>query len=471
MACEIQESPGRKIQPLGEEEWQGIVSLYWNEPTILQRMAAKYQEAGCHKGAIAALQRVVELIPRRADLLNELGRALEAFGETHAASDVYRRGIDVEPDSDVMWANLGNALLHTDGELENAEYACRRAAKLNPSSPHVRNALGCVLLEKGELAEACECLRVAVRRWPDFAGAHSNLGLALLTLGDLKQGFAEREWRRKFEPVHRRTGAAWAGEDVFGHTVLLYGEGGLGNAIQFARYVPMLAKRGARIVLECHAKLAPLLRQLPGVWKTSTFGEDVRGWDMYCPLASIPAVWGTTLDNVPAGVPYLTADADRFARWEARLRPIKGYRVGIAWRAEQRTRYGRQRSIPLEYYAHLATVQGVSLISLDTEWDGSVNFPLVRLDGLDQDAPFLDTAAVMKHLDLVVTCDTSIGHLAGALGTPVWIAERSVPDWRWMTEREDSPWYPTVRLVRQRITGDWAGVFRRMAEELKRRVA
>lgn len=470
MTYVVDKSMRRKDELLQEEELVRIVASHWNDAPSLQRTAARLRTTGRQRDAVAVLRRVADLLPGRADVLNELGRAWEVVGESRDAADAYRRAVALEPNSDVVWANLGNALLHA-GEISEAEEACRRAASLNASSAHVRNALGCVLLEKGEFAAAAESFEEAVRLWPDFATAHANLGTALLGLGELKRGFAEREWRRKFQHVHQRSGRPWAGEDVFGHTLLIYAEGGLGNIIQFSRFVPVLAKRGARIILECPRRLGPLLRQLPGVWKTSTFGESVAGWDMHCPLASIPAIFGTTLHDLPAEVPYLVAESDRINGWAEKIRSIEGFRVGIAWRAEQQTRYGRLRSIPLSAYAPLAAVSGVSLISLDHEWESDAGFPLVRLEGLDRDGAFLDTAAVMKHLDLVITCDTSIAHLAGALAIPVWIAERSVPDWRWMNDREDSPWYPTVRLFRQRLQGEWAEVFDRMSGELRLRAS
>ena len=336
------------------------------------------------------------------------------------------------------------------------------------------NRLGCQQYELGNAREAASAFREAVRLRPGFAEAHANLGRTLLALGEFQEGWAEHEWRRRLPggvpPGLPR--APWTGSDPFGRSIVLFGEGGLGNVIQFARYATSVAAMGARVVVQCVERLAPLFRTIPGVWQVVPCGANVGPCELHCPLMSVPAVLYATMRHIPADVPYLFASNERLDRWGMSLRSTSGYKVGIAWEAEQATEYGRQRSIPLERYAILSTIPGVKLFALHRDWTGSAPFPASVLSGLDAEGgAFLDTAAVMKHLDLVITCDTSIAHVAGALGVPVWVAERFAPDWRWMLDREDSPWYPTLRLFRQPTAGDWTSVFARMADELRKKVS
>jgi hypothetical protein len=259
---------------------------------------------------------------------------------------------------------------------------------------------------------------------------------------------------------------------VEGSTVLLYAEGGLGNAIQFVRYAPLVARRGVRVIVECRRELVALLSTVADVEQVVAFGQPLPQYDLYAALMSLPALMGTALDTVPVTVPYLSAQPDRMERWSSIVRQLGGFRIGVSWQGEQTPAHRRNRSLPLSSFEPLARVPNVTLISLQKGCAVNAEFPIVELPGLDADGSgaFLDTAAVMKHLDLVITCDTSIAHLAGALGVPVWVALPFAADWRWMREREDTPWYPTMRLFRQERSGDWAGVLAGMARVLETKV-
>ena len=418
--------------------------------------------------SLRLLRSAVNLRPTDPTLHNDLGVTLERFGDYAEAAKCYRAAVNLKRDFHQVWTNLANALLHLS-EPGEAEQAARRSIRLCSTYAPAHNALGCILLELGRYREAVESLRIATALNIEYVQAHANLGLTLLTLGDFENGWREHEWRRRSDPALSRPGKAWTGADPFGHTILLIAEGGLGNVIQFARYAKVLGKMGARVALECEPSLVPLLGTMTGFWRVVASDDPDRarklaGCDLWCPLLSVPHILRTNLKTIPAEVPYLSPDAQRLARWESHLFGVTRFKVGIAWQAERRTRYGRQRTIPLEHYKVLAQIPGVHLVSLHKDWSGPAPFPVMVLPGLDEAAPFLDTAAVMKHLDLVITCDTSIAHLAGALGVPVWVALRFTPDWRWMLERDDSPWYPTMRLFRQRNAGDWTEVFTRMGE-------
>jgi hypothetical protein len=339
--------------------------------------------------------------------------------------------------------------------------------------------MGIVLLRAGRPADALACHAEAVRLQPDFAVAHLNRGMALLALGDLAQGWAEYEWRWPALKLPRPTipAPAWDGADPAGRRLLLWAEQGLGDTLQFIRYAGELRARGAEVLFRCPTPLVRLLARTPGISRLIPEDDPVPACDGHAPLVSLPGLLGTrTPEDIPASVPYVHPDPALVSAWAEHVRAIPGFRVGVCWQGSPTNPEDRRRSFGPAPLAPLAAVPGVTLISLQkgegagrrTEVAGQ--FPIRALDGLDEESgPFMDTAAVMRHLDLVVTCDSAIAHLAGALGVPVWVALPHAADWRWLTGRADSPWYPTARLFRQRVPGDWADVFGRMAEELTSR--
>jgi hypothetical protein len=322
--------------------------------------------------------------------------------------------------------------------------------------------------------------RRAIRLAPNYAEAHKNLAHSLLRGGQFAEGWREYEWRwqcREF-PRLPYTQPAWDGSPLEGRTLLLCAEQGLGDTIQFVRYAPLLKRRGGRTVVAAQKPLLPLLAGCPGIDALADRDAAPPPYDVFAPLLSLPRLLGTTPADVPAEVPYLQARPDLVERWREELRPLDGFRVGIAWRGSPGYRMDRLRSFPLSHFEPLARLPGVRLVSLQKgpgveqlrELDG--RFPVVDLAGrLDEaSGPFMDTAAVMRNLDLVVSCDTAVAHLAGALGVPVWLALSCAPEWRWLVGREDSPWYPTMRLFRQESAGAWEDVFRRMAAALRERI-
>ena len=308
---------------------------------------------------------------------------------------------------------------------------------------------------------------------PDHAPARANVGLALLLNGDFENGWQEHEWRRKLpNPLFQRAGRSWDGSDPFGQTLLLYGEGGLGNVIQFARYATVLAELGAIVIVECRPELVSLMRSVKGVRKVIATGEHVPHYDLHCPLMSVPAILNTTSATIPVTVPYLHPPGDVAERWCQVLHTVTGYRVGICWQGNQRVKHLRDRSFPPAQLLPLAQMPSVSLINLQQGEDPPAELPILTLPGLGPGEMKLeDVAAVIQHLDLVITCDTSIAHLAGGLGVPVWVALKHAACWRWMLDCEDSPWYPTMRLFRQQAPMDWNSVSDRMAECLKIRLS
>jgi hypothetical protein len=321
------------------------------------------------------------------------------------------------------------------------------------------------------------CYQRALSLKPDYAAAHNNLGIAWLLMGNFQQGWPEYEWRWKCTelklPSYRQP--LWDGSPLKGRTILLLSEQGLGDTLQFIRFAPLLTRSGGRVIVTCRRALARLLASCPGIASVVAEGDRLPEFDVYAPLMSLPRLLGTTLATVPAEVPYLTADPALVEFWQRELSAIDGFRIGIVWQGSPGYRRDRFRSIPLLQLAPLARLEGVQLVSLqkgpgiDQLHEVSRNFPVTDLGGrLDETSgAFMDTAAVMMNLHLVIAADVAIAHLAGALGVRVWLALPAPPDWRWLLERADCPWYPTMRLFRQAQPGDWASVFERMAAEVR----
>jgi hypothetical protein len=341
--------------------------------------------------------------------------------------------------------------------------------------------LGNALLAQGKTAEAMATYDEILRRRPDSPEAHMARALALLVRGDYDEGWKEYEWRWRCKefgglPYPK---PLWDGSPLGGRTILLHGEQGLGDTLQFVRYAALVKERGGTVVLACPKVLTRLLTSCPGVDRVVAQGADLPNFDCYAPLLSLPGILGTTRDNVPANVPYLSADPVLGQHWLRELAPVRGFKVGIAWQGNPKYKADRLRSIPLAQFEALARVPGVQLISLQkgpgTEQLAAVadRFRIIdlaaRLDELT--GPFLDTAAVVRNLDLIVAPDTALTHLAGALGAPLWAALAFSPHWVWGRDREDSPWYPSTRLFRQAKWGDWGEVFARMAAALAKLAA
>jgi hypothetical protein len=305
------------------------------------------------------------------------------------------------------------------------------------------------------------------------------LGLSLLKLGDYARGWREHDSRLDIRAKKKIARAfpqpRWQGEPLAGKTLLLHSEQGLGDTLQCLRFVPMAAALGGRVILQAQEAILPLLHGLEGRFEAIGPQDTPPAFDYHCPLFSTPGVFGVEPETIPAAEGYLTPDPVLVSSWRDRLAG-ETFKVGLVWQGNPRADVERGRSIPLRLFASLAALPGVELISLQKEHglDQLEMLPehmAVRDLGLAYEGgSFADTAAIIANLDLVITCDTSVGHLAGALGRPTWIAVNAVSDWRWMTGREDSPWYSSVRLFRQPRRGDWEAVTARMAEVLGERL-
>jgi Flp pilus assembly protein TadD len=414
--------------------------------------------------AAETARQVLRARPQSAEAHQVLGHALSDGGQPEDAIDAYRAALRLKPGLPDIRNNLGMALRQAS-RLQEAEQELRRAP---PESESLVN-LSSVQKERGAFGDAEATLRQALRIAPDNPVLRYNWALLMLLLGRTPEAW--EGWEQRFRagaiPARTFTQPQWQGEPLGDRRLLVHTEQGLGDVMQFARYLPAIqgpAIRGS-VVFEAPPRLIRLLSSNPALPPMITAATEAPHCDVVIPLLSLPA--RTALPA--AQPPYLFAEADRVAAWEQRI-GTNGFRVGINWQGFPGRFEDKGRSFPLALFQALAG-RGARLISLQKgEGEAQIaaaGFPVETLDGLDAgpDA-FLDTAAVMAGLDLIVTSDTSIAHLAGALGRPVWVALRFVPDWRWMLDRSDSPWYPTMRLFRQTTDGDWGPVFAAMAQAL-----
>lgn len=428
--------------------------------------------AGCFRQALSLSPRYLEARVNLADALRELGRLEEAEANL-------REALRIWPDSSDVHVGLGMVLLQRN-KVEAAEAACREALRLSPDATTAHLALGMACYLEGRAHEAVACYDRALELNPGLPEAHKNRGIARLQLGDFAGGWDDYEWRWRCPELAGRRLAQplWDGSPLDGASILLHAEQGLGDTLQFVRYAPLVSQRGGRVIVACQGALLPLLRGCRGIDELVSFNDPPSAYAVHAPLMSLPRILGTTLETIPAQVPYIDPDASLVDRWRGELQSIDGFKVGIAWQGSPEFRFDRLRSVPLTNFAPLADLPGITLVSLQKGFGSEQLAALAdrpnvidlasRLD--ETTGPFLDTAAVMQSLDLVITSDTSIAHLAGALGVEVWVAIAFSPDWRWLRDRDDNPWYPTMRLFRQARRGDWQLVFSKMAAALAKRL-
>ena len=443
----------------------GLAMAYNNRGLVLQALR-RYEEAA------ASCERALALQPDFADAHNNLGVQQYELGRPAAALASWRRALELQPRMDGVHGNLSNALRdleRPEEALAESELGIREDAVSAVNHCNRGNAL----FDLGRFAEAIASYDRAIELDPRYALAHFDKGLCLLLTGKFAQGLPLYEWRKRLGSYAMRASStrAWLGEKgLAGKTLFIYADQALGDTIHFCRYAKLAAERGAQVVLAVQPQLRALLSGL-GV-RIVAPGEQRDAYDFDCALMSLPLAFGTTLADIPAAVPYLSAEPVRALRWRQQLGDA-GFKVGIAWQGS-RNRIDVGRSVPLEMFGRLARIPGVRLISLQKgaaldQLRAVAKDLRVEVLGEEFDAgsqAFLDSAAVMTHLDLIITCDTALAHLAGALGRPTWIAIKRVPDWRWLLDRADCPWYPSVRLFRQTHRGDWGGVFDAMQAEL-----
>jgi tetratricopeptide (TPR) repeat protein len=423
---------------------------------------AVLQESGRSEEALESYDRAIALLPHSAEAFSNRGNTLCTLRRFDEALASFDRAIALKPDYAEAYYNRGLVLAEIERFAE--ALACyERAIALKPDYAEAHDNRGNALLALNRPQEALANYEKAIALKPDFAEAIDNRGRCKLLLGRFADGWAdyEQRWRKpRFASVRPPCEAPhWKGESIAGRSILVYFEQGLGDAIQFSRYLQLLAERGANVSFMAPPQLVRLLKTLPVPVRFVTALTREDRFDLQCPLMSLPHLMGVEL--APMEGPYLSPDSERVTFWRARLAG-GGFKIGICWQANP---IGLGRSFPLAALFPLSQMPGVRLIALQKNYglgqlDTRPNGMAVEtLGDFDEGDAFLDSAAIMASLDLVLTCDTSVAHLAGALNRPVWVALKDVPDWRWMLLRDDSPWYPSMRLFRQHRAGDWTGAF------------
>jgi tetratricopeptide (TPR) repeat protein len=439
--------------------------------------ALAQHQRGDHASAEREYRAVLQVAPDHPTALHYLGVILYQRRELDAALPLLMRSTQAVPGEPEFHNNLGLALAAAD-RTDEAIAAYRRALALNPDHSVAWNNLGLALQERNDSAGAIAAFRRAIEIDPEFARAHWNLSLALLEDGQFREGFREYEWRLAIDELgkgrHPLRGPVWDGKSPGGKALLVHTEQGLGDALQFARYATLLAAQGARVLIQCTLPLRNLLATVPGVAAAFGPGEPLPHYDAHIALLSLPRIFGTDAASIPASVPYLTVPAEQRAAVRASLASnAPALRVGIAWAGSKAHANDRNRSLPLAMLAPLFEIPGIHWHSLQLGADDEIaRTPTAsRMVRLPSDTALDDTAALISEIDLVVSVDTSIAHLAGALARPLWVMLPFAPDWRWRLGSDRSPWYPTARLFRQTAPRAWPEVVARIREALVARVA
>ena len=424
--------------------------------------------------AVKHYEEALRIRPDFFEAYNNLGNALRDLGRIDEAIPKYEEAVYLKPDFAEAYNNHGIALVRHD-RLEEAAALFRKTLQLKPNYVKARSNLGNVVRDLGQFDEALECYDEALRLQPDYPDAYRNRALVYLIQGDFEQGWRDYEWRWRCQDVPPRPfrQPVWDGSPLAGRTILLHAEQGMGDTLQFIRYASLVRERGGRVHVECQQPLVRLVATCPGVERVLARGSELPDFAVHAPLLNLPGILGTTLATIPADVPYLSADTNLVEQWRRELNSIRAFKIGIAWQGNPQYPDDCQRSIALRHFAPLGRLEGVRLVSLQKgpglEQLARVDFPVVDLsDRLDETSgAFMDTVAIMQTLDLVVVSDSAVAHCAGALGVPVWVALPFIPDWRWLLERTDSPWYPSMLLFRQKRRGDWTEVFERIAQAVR----
>jgi Flp pilus assembly protein TadD len=429
------------------------------------------REEGNLCDARACFDKALALKPDSAEVLYSIARLLRDQGDLEEAKNCLLRTLQLKPDHAEARGDLGK-LLFDQGDLEAARAQLEQTLAVKPACVEALTTLGALLNDRGDAEGATTALERAIALRPDFALAQWNLALVQLREGNYSAGWCNFEGRCRIREITPRTfpQPLWRGEPLKGAAILLQAEQGLGDSLQFLRYIPMVKAAGGFVILSIQERLRRLAGQIPEVDVLAISGDPLPRFDLYCPLMSLPLAFATTVASIPARVPYLAAPAEAQQKAAELPWPAEGLRVGLVWAGAPGHTRDRFRSMDLADLASLFDIPGVTFFSVQlgqaAEQQGSVRVPIIDLAPTIVD--MADTAALLAHLDLLISVDTSVVHLAGALARPAWLLLPFSPDWRWLRNREDTPWYPTVRLFRQPSAGDWRSVVARVAVELAR---
>lgn len=424
--------------------------------------------AGRIREAAFQLTKALALAPDFSDASLALGYCLHKTRQYEAALEQYRRLLMTNPRHAAAWNNRGTTLLEM-GHCQEAAECYLRALELAPLLHDARIALATCYQALGRVAEALAACDAVLAVAPEHAEAHWNRSLLLLLNGNYVEGWREYEWRWKkrhfTSPARNFHQPRWQGESLEGRTILIHAEQGFGDTIQFSRYIPLVHALGAQVIFECQPPLVEVMKSLAPAIKVVAMGQHLPPFDLHTPLMSLPLLFHTTLENVPNNTPYLFPNVERLSHWQNLIQWTQQLRVGMCWAGKGYP--DPRRSCPAERLTALAPIKGITWFSLQMGWQEALPLPMVDLTSQIRD--FNDTAAMISLLDLVLTVDTSVAHLAGALGKPTWVMLPYAPDWRWMLEREDSPWYPAMRLFRQPSPYAWQEIIGHVSNLLSSR--
>jgi tetratricopeptide (TPR) repeat protein len=455
--------------------FEQVVAENPRDPLALTNYANVLREMGRHDLSLETLDRALALDPHDPERWNSRALLLRSLGRFEDAFDSVNRALVLRPGhagavrnrADILQSlgHYGEALAAYDGMLTAA-----------PGDAGLWSNRGISLRNLGRLEASSQSFEQAIALDPRMKAAPFHIGLNHLLAGDFARGLPLYELRKEMpEPVEARTypQPLWTGkEDLSGKHLFAYIEQGLGDTIQFYRFIRAVQQRGATVTLSVYGPMIRLLKRADPPCALIGWGEVPVGFDYHIPLMSLPLALGTTLETLPAPRRYLAAEPERVAAWRERI-GSKGFRIGVAWRGNQAVFGAEGKEFPPQALTPLSRMPGVRLISLQKDADARADgLALEQFEGFDQGGDaFIDSAAIIENLDLVISADSAPAHLAGALGAPVWVALKHVPDWRWLLERGDSPWYPSMRLFRQRAPGDWDGVFHAMQHALAARLS
>jgi tetratricopeptide (TPR) repeat protein/ADP-heptose:LPS heptosyltransferase len=427
-----------------------------------------------YDSAINYLEKAISINQSNAQVQHNLGLALFNKSQIDEAIPCFKRAVQLDPLFSDAWLNLGNAFFHKGSFDEAIEYY-HKALQSNPNHAEASSNLATCLIEKGQYRQSIDYFKKAILSNPNYARAHFNLSCVLLLLGDFHNGWKEYFWRWGLEefsiPDFKQP--LWDGSEFSGKTLFIHTEQGFGDMIQIVRYIPLVASRGGKIIIQCQKALLQLVKNVAGVEQVIGEDEPLPDFDLHFPLLCLPMIFNANLENIPAEVPYIRADALLVKHWKEKMQAdTSSVKVGLIWQGNPVHKRDCGRSIAFEKFTSLQRIGNVSFYSLQkgpgSEHAKNPLSGMKLIDFMDEVHDFSDTAALIDNLDLVISVDTSVAHLAGAMGKPVWTLIQSAPDWRWMLDREDSPWYPTMRLFRQPQAGDWDSVIMMVERELRK---
>lgn len=479
--AEAHNNIGNTLKEKGDRDgairhFQKAIQLKSNFAEAYHNIGNIFGDQGDLDAAVEHYKKALRLRPDFAEAHNNLGNVLKEQGKLEAAIEHYKTALQIKPDYDKGHYNLGSVLgeqNRIDEAMEHYQMALQKHV-----SAEAHNNLGNALKGQGKFDEAIEHYDKAIKIKPESAEAHYNRGMALLVLGRFAEGWPEYEWRFKSKEVLKQIGnrvfsqPRWDGSPLSGRTILVHSEQGIGDAIQFIRYIPLVKANGGRVIFECQKELMTLINGFPGIdllIERSDSDEIMEAFDVYIPLLSLPGIFDATINTISAETPYLKANHGLVEKMRGQF-DTKSFNVGLAWAGNPAHKNDRNRSCKLSDFAQLSSISGLTLFSLQkgTGSDQAKNPPegmtIINLEEELKD--FAHTAAAIDNLDLIISVDTSVVHLAGAMGKPVWTLLPFDPDWRWMLEREDTPWYPTMRLFRQGKFGNWNSVMANVVKEL-----